>query len=229
MHNVILSIVMLNTTEFTDLREFCDRYHLHTIAGKSANVETMLKETHTSLRTLPPYQYDTSRTESVKVSGFATVKFDYNKYSVPFQYSGKDITVKAYGRKIEFISAHQVIAEYERDYQRNNVYYRLEHYIELIERRPRSVYNAAPVRENVPELLYEYLLKLENPEDVIKTLKVYMRDPESVMYAVEKRYSNQQFISYIEEKEEFPEIKTSIKVSVNAPQLSRYDELIRSC
>lgn len=98
MHNVILSIVMLNTTEFTDLREFCDRYHLHTIAGKSANVETMLKETHTSLRTLPPYQYDTSRTESVKVSGFATVKFDYNKYSVPFQYSGKDITVKAYGR-----------------------------------------------------------------------------------------------------------------------------------
>lgn len=56
-----------------------------------------------------------------------------------------------------------------------------------------------------------------------------MRDPESVMYAVEKRYSNQQFISYIEEKEEFPEIKTSIKVSVNAPQLSRYDELIRSC
>lgn len=213
----------------TQLLSFCNKYHNHKINGKAASVGTMLWESENALKQLPPYPYDTSRTESAKVSSFAMVKFDYNKYSVPFHYSGKDVTVKAYGRKIEIISSHNIIANYERDYHRNNVHYQLEHYIELIERRPRSVYNAAPVRNTVPEKLYDYLLKLNSPEDVIKTLRLYMNDKEAVMNALEHSYSDKQFISFIEEKAKLSCSPKIITVKVNTPQLSKYDELIRSC
>ena len=213
----------------TMLMKYCNDYHTHKINSKSADVGTMLNETKNALHCLPPYRYDTARILSVKANNFSTIKFDYNKYSVPFQYAGKDMTVKAYGRKIEIMFSHKVIAEYERDYHRNRTHYQLEHYMTLIERRPRSVYNAAPVRASIPDALYEVLLRMESPENVIRVLNTYMRNPEAVLHAVDNHFSSEQILTYLEEKEEFPDAKTKITVSVNSPELSQYDNLIRRC
>ena len=67
-----------------------------------------------------------------------------------------------------------VIAEYDRDYHHNQIHYRLEHYIGLIERRPRSVYNAAPIKETVPNEFYQFLMKLDSPREIVKVLRLYL-------------------------------------------------------
>ena len=100
---------------------------------------------------LPPYRFDPSNTIQVKADDFSLVRFDHNKYSVPYQYSSKMITVKGSGNKVEILFCGKTIAEYDRDYRYDRTHYCLEHYIGLIEKRPRSVYNAAPIKETVPK------------------------------------------------------------------------------
>ena len=48
---------------------------------------------------LPSYRFDTSKTVEHKADSFALVKFDGNKYSVPYQYSNKTI----------FLSIHHIL------------------------------------------------------------------------------------------------------------------------
>ena len=73
------------------------------------------------------------------------------------------ITVKGSGNQVIMLFRGEIIAKYDRDYRHNQTHYRLEHYIGLIEKRPRSVYNAAPIKETVPTELYQFLMKLSSP------------------------------------------------------------------
>ena len=66
-----------------------------------------------------------------KADDFSLVRFDHNKYSVPYQYSSKTITVKGSGNKVRMICGGDIIAEYDRDYHHNCTHYCLEHYIGL--------------------------------------------------------------------------------------------------
>ena len=122
------------------LLEYCEKYRSHKIPGKSMTVGEMAENCKEHWISLPPYRYDTSNTLQVKADEFSLVRFDHNKYSVPYQYSSKTLTVKGSGNKVRMIFNGAVIAEYDRDYRHNITHYRLEHYIGLIEKRPRSVY-----------------------------------------------------------------------------------------
>ena len=84
---------------------------------------------------LPPYRYDTSNTLQIKADDFSLVRFDHNKYAVPYQYSSKMITVKGSGNQVIMLFRGKIIAKYDRDYRHNQTHYRLEHYIGLIEKR----------------------------------------------------------------------------------------------
>ena len=102
------------------------------------------------------------------------MRFDHDKYSVPYQYSSKMITVKGSGNKVEILFCGKTIAEYDRDYRYDRTHYCLEHYIGLIEKRPRSVYNAAPIKETVPKELYDFLMKLDSPRKIVKVMRLYI-------------------------------------------------------
>jgi len=214
------------------LRMYCDNYNeRYKVDSRSDKVGVLLAESKRMFTKLPPYRYDTAKIQSVKVNNFSLVKVDYNKYSVPFQYSGKDITVKSYGRRIDFVVSNEVVASYNRDFKRGNVHYRLEHYLELIERNPRSVFNAAPVKNSVPEELYSYLLKQEDPKTVIEILKMYICNKERVMVAVCHGIPFNQITNpnMSEEHNNTRPVKPEITVTVNSAVLSQYDKLIGSC
>lgn len=68
---------------------------------------------------------------------------------MPYQYQNKPITLKGYGDRVVFMFRGENIAEYDRDYRHDETNIRLEHYIELIERKPRNVYDAAPVKKTI--------------------------------------------------------------------------------
>ena len=119
------------------------------------SVGEMAKMALQSCIPLPSYRFDTSKTVEHKVDSFALVKFDGNKYSVPYQYSNKTVTVKGYGDRVVFMFRGEIIAQYDRDYRHDETNFRLEHYIDLIERKPRSVYDAAPVKKTLPKPFYD--------------------------------------------------------------------------
>lgn len=138
-----------------------------------------------SFTLLPKYRFDTSKSISYKVDTFSTIKFDYNYYSVPVAYVDKDVSIKGYGNEVVIIHKQVQLAKYSRCYKRGENKYRLEHYIDLIERRPRSVFNAKPVKSTVSTELFEIGKRLSSPRDMVKLLRLCVdHEEEKVIVAV---------------------------------------------
>ena len=151
----------------------CLNYRKHTVRGRSGSVGCQYEEEKVFLNPLPPYVFDTSRTVHAKVDEYSTVRFDRNNYSVPVKYAGQSVTVKGYGNTISIFCRGEEIACYRREYGRDKTFYRLEHYLDLLELKPRSVFNARPVRDNVKQELLEWGEKFPNgPWDMVKLLKL---------------------------------------------------------
>lgn len=85
------------------LLEYCEKYRHHKLHAKSMRGGEMAENCKERWIPLPPYRYDTSNTIKVKFDDFSLVRFDHNKYSVPYQYSSKTITVKGSGNKLRMM------------------------------------------------------------------------------------------------------------------------------
>lgn len=85
----------------------------------------------------------------------------------------QEITVKGYGNEVKLMHRNSEIASYERCYKSGKTMFRLEHYIDLLERKPRSVRNARPVKDTVAQELIEWgeLLPGGNKE-MVKLLRL---------------------------------------------------------
>ena len=162
----------------------------------------------------------------IKVDDFSLVRFDHNKYSVPYQYSSKMITVKGSGNQVIMLFRGEIIAKYDRDYRHNQTHYRLEHYIGLIEKRPRSVYNAAPIKETVPTELYQFLMKLSSPKEIVKVLRLYLDTGNAVMKHLPYADSyNTLYAVVIGSSVRKMQIESSIEIVPS--DLKRYDSLMK--
>ena len=144
----------------------------------------MLNAAKAAFIPLPPYRYDTSRTHRASVNDFSLVRFDSNLYSVPYHLAGRTVTVKGFGLTVEIWYENKQVAVFERMFGKGHTSYRLEHYIELISQRPRSVWNAKPVRDTIPPQLYQFLERLDDPRQVVNILRNYLLAPDRVMHAV---------------------------------------------
>ncbi|MGB4304352.1 MAG: IS21 family transposase, partial [Syntrophomonadaceae bacterium] len=132
----------------------------------------------------------------VRVDYFSTVRFETNSYSVPVKWSGKQVTVKASGLELNIYYRGEKIASHPRCYRKYQTIYQLEHYIPLIEQRPRSVFHAKPVKEaKLPEQIFEYAKKLKNPDKaMVKLLRLIVdQGLESVLKALETAQEKQQY------------------------------------
>ena len=156
------------------LIEACRQYRYnHKIESHTNTVEEDYLQEVQFLQPIPLYRYDTSRTAMPQVSDYSTVRFDRNNYSVPVTYIRKEVTVKGYADHVHILYRKELIATFDRFYGSGQTAYRLEHYIDLIERKPRSVFQAKPVRAAVDRELLEWgrLLPGGNAE-MVKLLRL---------------------------------------------------------
>lgn len=156
------------------LRIAClDYRQSHRIRGRSQSVLEMHNEEALFLITLPIYRFDTSKTVIRRPDDYSTVRFEKNRYSIPTRYLAQEVTVKGYGNRVVFYHRNAVIASYERSYASGETLYQLQHYIDLLERKPRSVQNAKPVKATVAEELLEWgkLLPGGN-KDMVRLLRL---------------------------------------------------------
>ncbi|MGI6569582.1 MAG: Mu transposase domain-containing protein [Caldicoprobacterales bacterium] len=127
----------------------CLKYRKHNIKGKPSTVGEMAVVAKVHMTPLPRYKFDTSKTITARADSFSTVRFDRNNYSIPCQYASKEVSIKGFGNEVAMYYRNTEIARYTRCYDRNKTMYHLEHYIDLIEKRPRSVFNAKPVKDSI--------------------------------------------------------------------------------
>jgi transposase len=139
------------------LLEECLKYrNNHKVKSRTHPVKTLYQEELGCLNPIPKFNFDTSKSIPLTVDDFSTIKFDKNHYSVPVSYIRKTVTAKGYGNELIIMYQNTEIARHERFYGKHDTIYTLDHYISLLERKPRSVSNARPVKETMKKELLEW-------------------------------------------------------------------------
>ena len=139
------------------LREKCRKYLSHQIRGKKNNVGSMLAEEKEKLYPLPKYPFDPCKRSTSRVDRFCTVRFDSNNYSVPCEFCGREVSVKASPETVSIYLGGTCIAQHKRCLERKKTIYDLAHYLPLLEKKGRAIFYAKPVQETIPEFFLHWL------------------------------------------------------------------------
>lgn len=168
------------------LIEYCLNYRkTHKVQSRTISVNDAYHEEQLYLHSVPVYRYDTSRTATPEVGDYSTVRFEKNNYSVPVRYLRRTVTVKGYADKVLIMYNGKLIATHDRLFGSGKTSYRLEHYIDLLERKPRSVFQAKPVRDTVAEELIDWGKKLPGGNaEMVKLLRLCVDYGEEKILAV---------------------------------------------
>jgi len=156
-----------------ELRNSCEKYKEHLVQGRDATVGILYEAEKPLLFPLPLYRYDSAKRAEGKVSPYSTVRFDTNSYSVPVEHCGKQVSIKAHPECIEIFRNGEIIASHQRCFQRQQSIYCLEHYLPLLERKGRAIFQAKPVKDNVPDYFLEWLRRQDlKPKQLVELLRL---------------------------------------------------------
>ena len=149
---------------------------------------------------LPVMPYDTSVSKTARVNNQFRVSFDGNKYSVPSQYSGYLLSLKAFTDRICLYHDNNLIAQHIRSYDHNKDIENPDHSKELMQQRKSAreqrllmdFYKLSPKAENY----YQELSKRRmNPRHHIRQItalsEIYGTD--KVARAIEDAFTYQAF------------------------------------
>lgn len=151
----------------------CEAYKDRHIRGKEAQVGVLFETEKSALFPLPRASYDSAKRAEGRVSSYSTVRFDTNSYSVPVKHCGSKVTIKVFPEQIEIIRNGEIIATHQRCFQRHQSIFRLEHYLPLLEKKGRAIFQAKPVRDNVPDYFLEWLRRQEmKPKQLVQLLRL---------------------------------------------------------
>lgn len=114
----------LELTEFSAINPAAQVW-LDTVANVRVHAETHRKPIELfreaeqpKLRALNPMPYDVARIQTVRASRQFRITLDTNRYSVPAEYAGQRVTVKAYPDRILICHDTKLIARHVRSYDR---------------------------------------------------------------------------------------------------------------
>ena len=214
------------------LLEGCLQYrNNHRVQGRSQSVGDMYLTDRACLHPIAPYRYETARIATPSVGDYSTVRFDRNEYSVPVRFLRKTVTVKGYANKVEIVCDRDTVITYDRIMGQGHTTYKLEHYIDLLERKPRSVFQAKPVRQTVKKELQELGKQLPGGnKDMVRLLRMCVEYGEDrVIFAVNSIPSGvtptiDLIRSYLEQPQMDSVIRFKNDVYITQTNLAYYDE-----
>jgi transposase len=135
--------------------ERCLNYiRFHKIRDRPKPIATMSDEERALLMPLPLKQFSAYAETESAVRSDLTFRYDSTKYSVPQEYIGKTITVRAASYQVEAWYKGKQVCVHTRPFTKGEHQYLPEHYLALLERKKRAIPNAAPLKYGVlpPEL-----------------------------------------------------------------------------
>jgi len=101
--------------------------------------------------------------KAVRVRSTCLVQYHSNRYSVPAQYAGRHISLRAYAGRIVLVADQKIIAEHRRRFTKNISYFEPWHYVPLLLHKPGALRDGAP------------FLEWELPTSMNRIKSVYMK------------------------------------------------------
>ena len=138
-----LSIEALNEWLITR----CQTLNARPRGKRKISFHDQFAEEKAMLLLLSKHTFDCCSRKEAKVNHYSLLTFDKNHYSVPITYAGRILTVKGYVGEVRIYDKETVVATHPRSYESGKQCFILEHYFKLLERKPRSVGQAKPVRQ----------------------------------------------------------------------------------
>ena len=120
---------------------------------KSVSIANIFTNEQLELRPITA-AFDGYYEHPTKVYSTCVVQYDRNRYSVPCDYVGQPVSIRAYADRIEVVKDETVIAHHERCFGRGQTCFDPWHYVPLLERKPGALRNGAPfVNWELPKAL----------------------------------------------------------------------------
>jgi transposase len=162
------------------------------VRGETRLVAEVCQSERSVLLPLNGVDYPACSSHVVKVNPYSQVVFETNRYSVPVEYVGKQLALRAYPFRVEVLSLTKMVTEHPRCFGREQDVLNPLHYLGLLEQRPGAFEYAIPMRrwrQNWPEE-YERLLNAlrQNKPDgsgireFIAILKLHRNYPEETVH-----------------------------------------------
>jgi hypothetical protein len=99
-----------------------------------------------TLRPHPAHDLPCCVTVQATRTPYSQVIFETNRYSVPVDRGGSQLTLRAYPFVVEILDREQVLARHPRSYAREQDLFDPLHYLPLLEQRPGAFEHAKPIR-----------------------------------------------------------------------------------
>jgi transposase len=119
---------------------------------KHFSVLEMLEQERTELMPMPT-EFDGYVERAAKVSSTCLVAVARNRYSVPCELAGQQVSTRLYPNRVEIASDETIVASHARVADRGHICYDWQHYIALIQRKPGALRNGAPFADMPTPLL----------------------------------------------------------------------------
>ena len=230
------------------IEQRCHKINAKQRSRKGGSFSDLFEQEQPNLLPLSPHTFDCCSRKEVKVNRFSLIQFNTNQYSVPVGYTGRILTAKGYIHEIKIYDKQTLLAVHPRDYGTGKEHFMLEHYLKLLERKPRSVSQSRPVRQaQLPVAFQSYHLELrrqypdESDKMFVKVLLLIKTYPvQKIEKALEKALqlktlSIEILHGYLDETIKVISPLATVDTPLNenrspiiAPtQLNRYNELMR--
>ncbi len=137
------------------LLAWCEKNALKTLVPHTQETihEQWLKEKAT-LHPLPEIDFEACKTVECLVNKISCITFETNQYSVPSTFVGQRVWVKAFIDQVIVVAQNQIIAEHRRSYESGGLYPQLDHYLDVLLRKPRAIRDARAMHtSDIPEVL----------------------------------------------------------------------------
>jgi len=222
------------------LRRCLDYIRFHKIRDRQRPIAAMLDEERAQLMPLPLKAFSAYAETEATVGSDLTFRYDATKFSTPQEYIGKIVTVRATSYQIEAWHQGKLVCTHERPFTKSEHQYLPEHYLSLLEKRPRAIPNAAPLKYGVlPPELEKFRTLNRNPDKYEQLAKILLLgrqfDAEILLSAVDwaNRSGSPTFDAvrfYIEARNtqiynQDKAAAESVDIVVDTPEFSDYDTL----
>lgn len=158
----VLSIKELNDYLLNWCLKEAGRTH---VPNKSETVLEMWEKEKEYLHPLPQNRFEACKLLSCKVNKTSLITVETNRYSVPCSYVGQSVWAKIFVDRVIVVAQNQVIAEHIRSYERNQMITVLDHYLEVLLKKPRAIRDAHAFQSNeIPDVFKRFHLKMRDQE-----------------------------------------------------------------
>ena len=124
----------------------CQQDQRRTIAGREQNIGAAMGAEQTHLLPLAGEGFDLTEVSFPRVDGSGCVRVRTNFYSVPAR-AGTAVQAKVYPAHVELWHEGECVARHERCYSRQQQILDLEHYLDVLERKPGALAGSKPLEQ----------------------------------------------------------------------------------